>query len=373
MSSPSGDHPPVAAVAATAVPAPSPRRSRPLQPVEVLDSAPLHHVPAGTIPPSRRRRAMIFLLLTTTLWGLSFPLAKAVAAAQAGTLPAGASTWFLTAATLVFRFGLAGALLAALFWRALAGGIRRREVSQGVMLGFFCAAGMLLQIDGLNYTSASTAAFLTSCYVVIIPIIVAVQRRRFPPGLVVVSVGLVVVGMAILADVDFRNFRLGRGELENVGASLFFAAQIFWLERPIFQKNRTGPTSVVMFATVAGFNLPVLLATARGPGEIGAALAGSPAILAMLLGLTLLCTVCTFTLMNHWQREIEATEAGLIYCAEPVFTALLALFLPGLLAAWTGIHYPNEHLTIRILLGGGLITLASALIQLRPRAVTPVR
>ncbi len=169
------------------------------------------------------------------------------------------------------------------------------------------------------------------------------------------------------------SFRLGRGELENVLASFFFAAQIFWLERPIFQKNRTGPTSVVMFATVAGLNLPVLLATSRGPAEIAAAFAGSSAILAMLVSLTLLCTVCTFTLMNHWQREIEATEAGLIYCAEPVFTALIALFLPGLLAAWTGIDYANEHLTARIFLGGGLITVASALIQLRPRAVTPVR
>jgi drug/metabolite transporter (DMT)-like permease len=77
------------------------------------------------------------------------------------------------------------------------------------------------------------------------------------------------------------------------------------------------------------------------------------------------CTIAAFLLMNRWQRQVTATEAGLVYCAEPVFVSLLALFLPGWLSQWAGVDYANEQLTVRLLLGGGLITAANVLLQSR--------
>ncbi len=82
--------------------------------------------------------------------------------------------------------------------------------------------------------------------------------------------------------------------------------------------------------------------------------------------LTLFCTLGAFTLMNTWQPKITATEAGLIYCIEPVFTAVMALFLPAMFSAWAGFDYPNEHVTWHLLVGGGLITAANVLLQLKP-------
>ena len=46
--------------------------------------------------------------------------------------------------------------------------------------------------------------------------------------------------------------------------------------------------------------------------------------------------------MNTWQPKITATEAGLIYCVEPIFGSGMALFLPALFSAWAAIDYPNE-------------------------------
>jgi drug/metabolite transporter (DMT)-like permease len=102
-------------------------------------------------------------------------------------------------------------------------------------------------------------------------------------------------------------------------------------------------------------------------------MAGSPAIVSLLLALTFACTLVTFSLMNHWQRFVTATEAGLIYCAEPLWASLFSLWLPGILTFWTGAAYANEHATTRLLLGGGLITLANVGLQLRPQGTTPVR
>ena len=322
-------------------------------------------------PRTRRARALAWLLAATTLWGLSFPLAKALVLAQQRLLP-GADTWFLVALALVFRFGVAGAMVALGSLGTLRR-LTRLETFQGVGLGLFAAGGMLLQMDGLNYTAASTSAFLTSCYCVIIPVVVALQRRRPPPLAVAGCCALVLVGLGVLAGVDWHAFHLGRGEWETLGCSVFFAGQILWLERPRYAANRPAHATAVMFAVLAAAASPVMLARTAGPGQMWLAAAGSPAIFLLLLALTLLCTLATFSLMNHWQKHLEATEAGLIYCAEPLWTSLFSLWLPGLLALWTGTAYANEAATLRLLLGGGLITAANVGLQLSPRAVTPVR
>ncbi len=316
-----------------------------------------------------RGRATVWLIGATVFWGLSFPLAKALAIAQRAYLP-GADSWFLAAVPLVVRFGLAALVLVVTSARTLRH-LTRGEVWQGLGLGVFSGGGMLLQLDGLSYTAASTSAFLTSCYCVTIPVIVAVQRRRWPPTLVVVSCGLVLVGMAILAGVDWRTLRLGRGEAETVLCSFFFAAQIFWLERPRFANNRTIHATIIMFATLALVATPVMFARCQTPGEILVAATASGSIILLLAALTALCTLLTFTVMNHWQKYLEATEAGLIYCVEPVATSLFALFLPAWLGAFAGVSYPNESPTWRLLLGGVLVTAANMCIQLKPKAVTP--
>ena len=171
---------------------------------------------------------------------------------------------------------------------------------------------------------------------------------------------------------DWRTLHLSRGESETVLASLFFAGQIFWLERPDFAGNRTAHATIIMFATIALAMLPVLVGRGTSGAEFAVAAAGSGPIIGLLLALTLLCTLATFTVMNHWQRFVEATEAGLIYCVEPVWASLCALFLPASLSALARVQYANESFTWRLLIGGVLITLANILIQLKPRAVTPV-
>jgi hypothetical protein len=70
--------------------------------------------------------------------------------------------------------------------------------------------------------------------------------------------------------------------------------------------------------------------------------------------------------MNAWQPKITATEAGLIYCLEPIFGSVFALVLPALFSAWAMIAYANETANWNLLVGGGLITLANIYLQLRP-------
>jgi drug/metabolite transporter (DMT)-like permease len=91
----------------------------------------------------------------------------------------------------------------------------------------------------------------------------------------------------------------------------------------------------------------------------------SPSWLGLTLTLGVLCTVGAFSIMNAWQPKITATEAGLLYCTEPIFASAMALFLPAIFSQWAGIAYLNESATLNLAVGGGLVTLANVLIQFR--------
>jgi drug/metabolite transporter (DMT)-like permease len=318
-----------------------------------------------TNPRPRHSQAIMMLLLANLFWGLSFPLVKAIVFAQQALVPAG-SNWFITAMTVAPRFLLGTALLLVVAGRQLRG-LTAAERRQGLLLGLSAGCGMFLQNDGLQFTSASVSAFLTQFYAVMIPVIVAVRSRRVPPPVVWVAGVLVLVGAGVLGHFDLRTMHLGRGEIETLASSFFFMGQIFVLADGRYSANRVMPVTLTMFATEAAIFTVLALGAAPRAADFLVPWTSGPWLLFTAL-LTLFCTVGSFTLMNRWQPAITATEAGLIYCSEPVFASVMALFLPAWFSHWAGFAYANETLTWNLLVGGGLVTAANLLIQLKPPA-----
>lgn len=303
------------------------------------------------------------LLGANFFWGLSFPLIKTLALLQERLLP-GVGTWFSGIYTVAPRFLLATAVLVAFqardFWK-----ITRGELTQGVIIGLFAAAGMLFQTDGLQFTAASTSAFLTQFYAIMIPVYLALRARRSPRITVWISCALVLAGIAILGRFDFATLSLGRGEWETLLSSVFFMGQILWLEKPEYAANRPEKLTLVMFATEAVIFWTLAGIVAPDTNALFAPWLSSSWVLLTVL-LTLVCTVGAYMIMNTWQPKITATEAGLIYCFEPIFGSGMALFLPGIFSMWAAINYANETATVNLFIGGGLITAANILIQLNP-------
>jgi drug/metabolite transporter (DMT)-like permease len=323
-------------------------------------------------PSAEHTRALLMLLVANFFWGLSFPLIKAIVLLNESLVPGTGGTWFSSVYTVAPRFLLALLLMLAIRPRDCRG-MTAGEWKQGVILGLFAAAGMLLQNDGLQYTAASTSAFLTQFYAILIPIWVAWRLRRNPGARIWVCCGLVLAGVAVLGRFDpFGLFQaggvglwLGRGEIETLLGSVFFMGQILTLERRDFAANRPGQITFVMFATQA----LVFWVLAAGLAPNAQALVvpwTSGPWLAFTVALAVLCTYGSYSLMNRWQPKITATEAGLIYCIEPIFGSVMALFLPALFSVWAGIAYANETASWTLLVGGGLITAANVILQLRP-------
>ncbi len=323
-----------------------------------------------------RNKAVRQLILTTAAWGISFPLFKMLFDVQRTNVP-GVTSYFLAAHAIGTR-----ALLAALFFLLLRPrlllGLTKRERNQGLLLGFFGGAGLIFQADGMNYTSASVSAFLTQFYCVLLPLWACLKKRAWPaPRLLLVTL-LVSAGMAILSGLVqitggrlvMEKFQLGRGEIETLIAALFFTGQILLLERPSWKANRMIPVSVLMFLGFAACATPVVVLAKPSWAAITDVYQGYHEVLIMAV-VALFCTVYAYTAMNRWQPHVSATEGGMIYCLEPVFTALYALFLPAWMAAWTGVPYANEMLTVTTIAGGGLVTAANIILQLPRRTKKP--
>ena len=322
-----------------------------------LDAAGLNH-----------RKAILLLVLACLFWGISFPVSKALTLLYLQSMP-GASSWFVVSLQGSIRFLLAGLLMLPFGWRELRS-LRKREVIQGVGLGLCGGAGMLFQMDGLAYTSASISAFLTQAYCILLPLYHFSRNRTAPGFRDLLAIFMVVTGIGILANVDWSTFRIGRGELETLVSAVFFTFQILWLERPVFRPNRTRMVSTTMFLSMGLIFCLAALCIRPERMNYATAIDSFTKIFLTFL-LVFFCTLLAFNLMNHCQPAITSTEAGIVYTTEPLFTTVFALFLPAQLSVLAHINYANERFSLAVVSGGGLILLANLLLQIRGRKAIP--
>ena len=118
---------------------------------------------------SKRVLANLALGFCALIWGATFVVIKDALADVSVVV------------YLAVRFGLAAALMAAIYWRSL----RRltwHTTWAGAQIGVFMFSGYAFQIAGLKFTTPSKAAFITGSCVVFVPILLGVFGRRRIPG-----------------------------------------------------------------------------------------------------------------------------------------------------------------------------------------------
>lgn len=310
-------------------------------------------------------KGLFFLFLVTLAWGLSFCLVKSL------NLTIGEG-WAAAAGLIGVRFLLAALPLMAL--QAFGGRwhITSREWEQAALIAFYCGVGMLLQAHALSFTLASTSAFLTQGCAVMVPLWFAITRRQLPHLKIVLPLILVVAGVAILSGIDFREFRMGRGEFETLLSCVFFTGMILTIEAPRYAQ--TDKVLVTILFLILGGLVALGLGFGMGGGATVARLFGSGSTTLVVSVLAFISTTLGFYWMVKWQPNVSATEAGIVYCLEPVWASIWSLFLPAILAGLVGVVYANERVTFAMLIGGGLILSASVLLAFAstpPKSAAP--
>lgn len=288
------------------------------------------------IPLHRFAMPQIALLLTTIVWGATFPATKA-ALEQISPL----SFLFLR-----FALGLMVVLAVLLL-------LRKRLISDALTVRSSLIAtgwlflGYVLQTIGLRFTTASNSAFITVLYVVFVPLYL--RRLGLHTWL---SNGIALIGLWLLVR---PTASANWGDLMTLASAAAFAAHMVCLERFTRVMDATSLFTWQLFFMAIG-----LLGVMWWEQPTASMFQPSRTLIVGLVVTGLLATGA-FGVQMWAQRLLPAQQVALLFAAEPAVAAWLAWYFLGetldvtgwlgsvmilggvLLGSWTTTEVLPEH------------------------------
>lgn len=275
----------------------------------------------GLLMKMSSKKAELLMMSVSLAWGSSYLLMK-IGLNSIGPFN-----------LIALRFGIAFICMALVFlprFRFLTVPILAKGILMGVLL-FLLFAGL---VSGVNNTTASTAGFLASTTVVIVPILESILKRRLPSKSVMLSIILVIIGLYLLTVKD--TFELDKGSVYCLLAALFYAIYIVVSDR-IAKNENMFLISIIQLGVSSLLGALVMVFVERP------ALPETSSQWLAILGLGLICSAYGFVVQPMVQRYTSPERIGLIFSLEPVFSAILSyIFL-------------NEVLNVKGYLGAVLI------------------
>lgn len=277
----------------------------------------------------------LYLNLATIFWGSTFVLVKD----NLQTLAPGQINFV--------RFAIATLVFVPFLFRRDPGLWRA-----GLELGAVLFVAYLTQTVGLQYTTASRSAFITTLYVVALPLLLGVLGHRlgWPIWL---AAGLAIAGVGLLS---YDGSPPNLGDAWTLITALSYALYIWRLEH-FAQRFPALPLTGIQMLMVTLLSLVWML------GE-GPSWKTDSFPYFSLLYLGLVASALCIWLQALGQRLVPAPQAAVIFTLEPVYAAAFAY-------VWLG-----ERLGGPGMLGAALIIAATLISQLRstkphPEQVTP--
>lgn len=273
---------------------------------------------------------VVYLSLATFLWGSTFVIIKD-------------SLSNLSSAQLIFtRFVLGSlAFLPFIFVR------NRKLWAAGLELGAYLFICYLAQTIGLGYTTASRSAFITTLYVVLLPILLGLLGQRLGWN-IWASAGMAIVGVGLLS---YDGSPPNVGDLWTLLTALSYTVYIWRMEQFAAKFPSLPLTGIQILTVLLGSAIWVSLERPVWHWE------SFPWLSVAYLGLV--ASAFCIWLQALGQKTVPAPEASIIYALEPVYAAVLAVLIL------------KEHLGLQGIAGAVLIVLATLVSQLRSKKPHP--
>lgn len=264
------------------------------------------------------------LVLVTVIWGAGF-VANDIALES-----------MLPLQIMMVRFLLAAILLGLVGLPELKE-ITKGEIVAGSLMGIALYGAHLLQIIGLQYTTTSKSAFLTSLNVVIVPFIAYIILKKKVGIRGIIGAVMSVAGVALLS--LNGDFTLGLGDSLTLLCAVGFAFQIF-LTGEYVKKYRTAVLNFIQMAV--SFILGLISMIAFGQTSFQVTTEGWLSVIYLGAVSTAVC----YLLQTTCQKYVDETKAAIILSMESVFGTLFSILI---------LH---DVLTVRMVIGCVIILAA---------------
>lgn len=277
-----------------------------------------------------KKKATILLFLVAIIWGGGFPAVKYA-------LMTGVTPFYL----ITFRFGIAAIIMFIFRYKKMKPHLRSHLIP-GMVLGTFLFLGFAFQTFGLELTTPSKNAFLTSTYVVMAPFIYWAVSKHLPDKYTISGAVLTILGIAFLT-LDTK-LTLNTGDILTLVCALFFALHIIFIG--FFSKEdskmKADPLTLVfyqmLFATLLGLVFALIFEPFNATPE--------PVGIFAIIYLGVFSTMLAFFMQNYAQQFVSESKSAIILATESVFGALFSVLLLG------------EILTTYMLIGFTLVFIA---------------
>lgn len=269
-------------------------------------------------------RVLFFLVLTTFFWGSSFLFTKI----GIREVP---PPFFV-----LLRFSLASVLMALLCLPRLTR-LNRQTILRGTIVGLALGVTNLTFVFGVQGTSISRAGVINNLFILFIPLIARIVWKDRIGAINIGGIVLASLGIFLLAGGGGEGFN--RGDTISTLCALFIAIHIITVSK-VLKDDDVWLVSLVQFCVVALIAAVATLVVPTPTFSLGLTSIGT------IVYCAILPTVVCFTLQNKYQRYVTATQAGLIYTLDPIWSLMAGFVVLG------------ERLTVREWYGCGLIFLA---------------
>ncbi len=279
-----------------------------------------------------RLKADITLFIISIIWGSAF-----VAQRVAGQL---GSVYQFNG----YRYLLAGLVVLPFAWKIFrTQTISRSQYIWMFMAGFVLFIAAAFQQAGVLYTTAGNAGFITSLYVVLIPILLFFFWGEKPHWVYIIAVALAMAGAFFLS--TGGAFQVQFGDLLELIGALFWAIHVILLGK-FASKFESLTFSVGQLIVCGVLNL--------GVGVVAEPAIQWSASLLLAIGYTAFFSLgLCYTLQIWAQRHTPPADAALILSLEAVFAVLVGWLIL------------NETLAMIQLVGCALIFIAVLLSQIK--------
>ena len=286
-----------------------------------------------------KMKGTLFLLAATIIWGFAF-VAQSVGMDLIGPWTFQAVRSALAVLTLIlctFLMDKGSVKAFTTKWQS------KSLWKAGCLCGCALFVAASLQQIGLVYTNAGKAGFITTMYIVLVPVLGLFLGKQIPK-IALVSVGLAVVGLYLLSCAGGIS-NINKGDLYLMGCALAFAVQIQCVDH-LSAGQDCLRMNCIQCLTVSVISIPFALITETVVWEHLLA-AAVPLLFSgcLSMGIAYSCQILG-------QRYVEPTTASLIMSLESVFAVI---------GGWWLLH---ERLTPAEWLGCALVFTAVLLLQL---------